>query len=65
MAQALELWNKADMVFSTFSDKILDVLFVAWIGCSQLRMRLVFIAIVDLCYDYINTEIGELSYNFG
>jgi hypothetical protein len=63
MAQTLELWDKTDMVFPTFSNQFLDVFFLAWIGCPQLRVRLIFIAVVDLCYDYINTKIGELPYD--
>jgi hypothetical protein len=52
------------MVLPALSNQFLDVLFLAWIGCPQLRVRLIFITIIDLCYDYIYTKISELPYNF-
>jgi hypothetical protein len=51
------------MVLPALSNQFLDVLFLVWIGCSQLWVRLIFIAIIDLCYDYIYAEMGELPYN--
>jgi len=52
------------MVLPALSNQFLDVLFPAWIACSQLWVGLIFVAIIDLCYDYIYTKMGELPYNF-
>jgi len=51
------------MVLFALDNQFLDVLFLAWIARSQLGVGLIFIAIVDLCYDYIYTKISELPYN--
>ena len=65
MAQALELRDKAYMVFSAFGNELFDLVFPAGVGCSQLGMRVVFITVIDFCYDYVNTDIRQPAYRFG
>jgi len=46
-------------------DGLFDLVFPAGVGCSQLGMRVVFITVIDFCYDYVNTDIRQPAYRFG
>jgi hypothetical protein len=65
MAQALELRDKADIMFPAFAKQPFDVLSFARIFPPQFRMGLVFVSVIYLGYDDINTEFCQLAYNFG
>jgi hypothetical protein len=62
MAQALELRDKADIMFPAFGDQLFDLCFVARIFPLKLGMRMILVSVIYLCYDYINTKFCQLAY---
>jgi hypothetical protein len=65
MAEALELRDKANMVFSAFGDELSDLVFAAGVGCPQPGVRVVFITVIDFRYDYVDTNIRQAACYFG
>ncbi len=65
MAQALELWDEADIVFAAFAKQPFEVLSFARIFPPQFRMGLVFVSVIYLRYDDVNTEFCQFAHNFG
>ena len=65
MAQTLELRDQADIVFPAFTEEPFDVLSFAGIVALQFRMGFIFVSIIYLSYNDVNTKFCQVAYSFG